>query len=81
MAEIFVRKPHLQPFAVCELVVEELLTEEGVWVMQDPDDDFGDAHALIMGITKRRIDWLRDLARKRIVKFPGPAKRDDRVQR
>jgi hypothetical protein len=74
IAEMFTRKPKLGPFAVCEFVIEELRAEDGVWVTPDPDEDFGDAHALVMGITKRRIDWLRDLAVQRIVKYPEPMK-------
>lgn len=74
---IFRIKPRLKDFAVCELVIEELLQDRDVWVKLDPDDDWGEAreaHALIMGITKRRIDWLRELGIKLIVKTPGPAK-------
>lgn len=78
MAEIVRRKPALEPFAVCEFAIEELRAEQGVWVKPDHDEVFGDAHVLVMGITKRRIDWLRDLALKRIVKYPAPAKPDPR---
>ena len=80
MAEIFRRKPALQPFAVCEFSIEELIVEPGVWVWPDHDEDYGDAHVLVMGITKGRVDWLRALALKRIVKYPGPAKPDDRPE-
>ena len=79
MHEVFTKKPSLRPFGVCEFAVEELVAEDGVWAMEDVDDDFGDAHHLVMGITKRRVDWLRELAIKRIVKFPDPAKPADRL--
>ena len=73
-------KPHVAPFAVCEFLVEELVAADGVWVKLDFDPDgFGDAHVSVMGITKRRVDWLRDLALRRIVKAPGPEKPDDRL--
>ena len=81
--DIIAIKPAVADFGVCEFLVEELLAEEGVWVKLDSDPDpdgLGDAHASVMGITKRRVDWLRDLALKRIVKVPGPEKPDDRLQ-
>ena len=74
LAGIFARKPKLEPFAACEFVIEELRAEPDVWVMADFDEDFGDAHAMVMGITKRRIDWLRALAVQRIVKYPAAMK-------
>lgn len=73
--QIFAIKPWLQEFAICEIVIEALHQERDVWVKLDPDDDWGDAreaHVLVMNITKRRVDWLRDLGRQRIVKLPGP---------
>ena len=72
--DIFHRKPNLKEFAICGILVADLIADGDVWVESDPDDDFGDAHALVMGITKRRIDWLRDLGARRIIKRPGPAK-------
>ena len=71
---IFQRKPNLKEFAVCEILVADLIADRDVWIEVDPDDDFGDAHVLVMGITKRRIDWLRDLGARRIINRPGPAK-------
>ncbi|HEX9818596.1 MAG TPA: hypothetical protein VGD07_03180 [Methylomirabilota bacterium] len=69
-----VKKPALKDFAVCEIVIADLLEDADVWVMEDHDDDFGDAHVLIMGISKRRVDWLCALGSRRIVKYPAPAK-------
>lgn len=71
---IFEIQPAIREFGVCEFSIEELLVEDGVWVKVDDDEDFGDAHVLVIGITKRLVDWLRELAIKRIVKKPGPAK-------
>lgn len=77
--QIIAVKPAVAAFGVCEFAVEELVAETGVWVKLDPDPDFGDAHVSVMGITKRRVDWLRDLAVRAIVKVPGPAKPDERI--
>jgi hypothetical protein len=71
---IFEKKPTLANFAVCEISIEDLLADKDVWVIEDPDEDFGDAHVIVMGITKRRVDWLCDLASRRIIKQPGAAK-------
>ena len=50
----------------------DLLQDPAVSVMEDPGDDFGAAHIIVMGITKRRVDWLCELARRQIVKLPEP---------
>ncbi len=74
---IFEMKPKLKPFAIREISVENLLPEAGVWVMLDPDDDWGDArdaHVLVMGITKRRVDWLWEFGCRQIIKYPDAAR-------
>jgi hypothetical protein len=77
---IFEIKPRLRNFAVCELSVEELLVDDGVWVKLEPDEEWGDArdaHVLVIGITKRRVDWLRELGMRNVVKPPGPPQPDE----
>jgi hypothetical protein len=77
--QIIAVKPAVAAFGVCEFSGEELVAEDGVWVKLDRDPDFGDAHVSVMGITKRRVDWLRDLALRRIAKAPGPEKPGERL--
>lgn len=40
-AQMFEVHPHLNAFAVCEILVEDLLRDADVWVRLDPDDSWG----------------------------------------